>query len=643
MGIDRQQKRSAIQRVAMKLATYCRLGLGNVARVSSYRFQLRLGIHRVIRAQASSPRGDFFSHLPHRVSEENLHGETGNLHGVHHCQEWTSEGLLFGYHRFRLESDAPDWMCNRLTGQKFEGATNPWWRLHDFDSRVGDIKGVWELSRMDWVLAFSQHAALGEASQLTRLNDWLSDWCQSNPAYLGPNWKCGQEASIRVIHLLIAAHFLGQLVKPSLALTDFIAMHLQRISPTLSYAVGQSNNHATSEAAALFIGGEWLASQGHADGNRWSKTGRLCLENRARRLISPDGTFSQYSVNYHRLMLDAFSVSAWWQRHRNLAPFSDQLHLQLSSATDWLHVLVDDETGEAANIGANDGANLLPLTRAAYRDFRPSVCLAMCLFRNCHAYPDDPNSQGTLRWFGLVPNRTAPKQTETPIADSRIANDGGFAVLKSEEMKVVLRYPRFRFRPSQADALHLDLWVGSANVLRDAGSYSYNTDQATLDYFNGPAGHNTVQFDSHDQMPRISRFLFGSWLKTRVFKSPELTAQRQQLSASYRDSWGASHQRTVVVENGLVNVTDSVGGFADQAVLRWRMIPGDYQLTIDGQAISVVGGKHKLTVTVSVPLERAELVQGWESLFYGQKSHLPVLEVQISKPGRFVTTYEHLT
>jgi hypothetical protein len=61
----------------------------------------------------------------------------------------------------------------------------------------------------------------------------------------------------------------------------------------------------------------------------------------------------------------------------------------------------------------------------------------------------------------------------------------------------------FRFRPSQADALHLDFWLAGSNVLRDAGSYSYNTEPEWLNVFPGHnASHNTVQFDDRDQMPR---------------------------------------------------------------------------------------------------------------------------------------------
>jgi hypothetical protein len=57
----------------------------------------------------------------------------------------------------------------------------PWWQIPDFDPVVGDIKLIWELSRMDWVLALAQRARQAEPGALDRLNAWLNDWCMLNP------------------------------------------------------------------------------------------------------------------------------------------------------------------------------------------------------------------------------------------------------------------------------------------------------------------------------------------------------------------------------------------------------------------------------------------------------------------------------
>ena len=86
-----------------------------------------------------------------------------------------------------------------------------------------------------------------------------------------------------------------------------------------------------------------------------------------------------------------------------------------------------------------------------YRDFRPTVALAAVLFGDGRPWPDydDPRvsalgfTQGDHVW---------------PSPTSRSFDVGGYHVLRAGQAVVVLRYPRFRYRPSQADALHLDLW-----------------------------------------------------------------------------------------------------------------------------------------------------------------------------------------
>ena len=264
-----------------KASTAVELGLPNIARVASYRLGVKLGLNPVRRLQAAVPQGPFFERpaLP-PIPASPVSG-------------WQISAQLFSHWPFTLTAQPPDWLTNPFTGQRVAAPERGWWKIPDFDPAVGDIKLIWELSRMDWVIAFAQRARNGDAASLVRLNDWLADWCQQNPPYRGPNWKCGQEASIRVMQLAMAAMILGQVQQPGPGLCDLVRLHLQRIAPTVQYAMAQDNNHGTSEAAALYIGGGWLAALGVAEGVQWQQTGRYWLENRAARLIGPDGSFSQ--------------------------------------------------------------------------------------------------------------------------------------------------------------------------------------------------------------------------------------------------------------------------------------------------------------------------------------------------------------
>jgi hypothetical protein len=605
-----------------KTRTALALGLLNIARATWYRLGLKLGFNPVRRLQAVAPHGPFFR-MP------TLGGRP-----VPPVSGWQTSALLFSYWPYGVTSQAPDWLANPLTGERMAAPERVWWQIPDFDPEVGDIKVIWELSRMDWVVAFAQHARNGDSAALTRLNDWLSDWCMRNPPYCGPNWKCGQEASIRVMHLAMAAQILGQAHQIMPGLRDLVHLHLKRIAPTIKYAMAQDNNHGTSEAAALFIGGSWLASIGQADGERWEQAGRRWLENRAVRLIGVDGGFSQYSLNYHRMMLDTFCIAEVWRRHIVRPAFSKRFDVRARAATQWLYRMVSPVNGEGPNVGANDGARLLQLTDSAYRDYRPSMQLAMALFADQRAYSAEGPWNHPLQWLDVqMPQVPAPQ----PV--SKVADDGGFAVLRRGNAMAMLRYPRFRFRPSQADALHLDLWQEGDNLLSDAGSYSYNTEEQWLIYFGGTASHNTVQFDDRDQMPRLSRFLFGDWLKTSDIEPLTQDAKGTHFSARYCDSHRACHRRRISLGESHLTVVDEVAGFARKAVLRWRLAAGDWRL--DGLRLTNISGDgaHVLTVKANMPVVRCELIQGWASLHYLEKTPVPVLEIEIQQPGTLTTEY----
>jgi hypothetical protein len=606
---------SAITRIRTGLA----LGPRNIVRALAYRMGVRTRVHPALRLHADFVPGPFF-----RSPEV-----TRSLPAR---REWIAETHVFGRWAFPISDTPPNWSANPLDDTRFPAADRPWWRIDDFGAGL-DIKTVWEFSRFDWAIAFSQQAASGNIQAFERLEAWLTDWITRNPPYLGPNWKCGQEASIRVIHLAAAALILRQLDVPEPGLVRLIELHLARIAPTTAYAVSQDNNHGTSEAVALFVGGSWLAAMGSSRGERWGRQGRTLLEERIARLVGRDGGFSQYSINYHRLMLDTLSFAEVWRRQNELPPFSERLTERAAVAADWLFAQVHRESGDAPNVGANDGAHILRLTDEPYRDYRPSTDLAIALFRDLRAYPLLPSGDVTLAWLGVA----VPAGILSPPA-SRIDWDNGFAVLRGSRAMALMRFPRYRFRPSQADALHVDLWLDGTNLLRDGGSFGYNEDERWTNYFNGTQGHNTVQFDGRDQMPRLGRFLFGDWSNTSEVNFYPSNAC-QAFAAAYRDRQNASHRREVTLNEECLDVVDTVAGFRERAVLRWRLPPGEIRR--DGQRVYF--GNCVIEIGATVSIVRFDIVEGWESRYYLERSPTPVIEIEIEAPGKFYTRVHWLS
>ncbi len=601
-----------------------RLGLLNIIRVVRYRVLLKLQLHPVCRLRAEIVPGDFFQ-------------KVSNFRTLKASQAWLTTLKYFDWFEVSVpEGGKPNWFSRPFSGEEDWPSDGPWWKPATSIKNGGDIKEVWDLSRFNWLLAMAQRAANGDNAELDRLNSWLRDWSEKNPPYMGPNWGCGQEASIRVMHLAIAAVILEQDKSPLPAILSFIRVHLARIAPTLSYALSQDNNHGVLEAAGLFIGGEWLyAVTGDAQARKWADLGRKWLEERASRLISPDGGFSMYSVSYHREFLDALTICEYWRRRFERPRFSPEFIERAKVAALWLKAMTSPVSGDAPNIGGNDGTRLFPMVDTGYRDFRPSVQIACVIFSGARAYSSDGPWDLPLNWLEIP-------LPENVLEDdgNRLFDDCGFARLSGigadDDSQVFIRYPRFRFRPSHADGLHLDFWLNGQNLLRDGGSFSYDVGLGFTDYFMGARSHNTVQFDNRDQMPRLGRFLFGEWLGAGERQISHIEAGGASFEVSYEDHKGANHFRSVVLGINSLYVKDAVGGFCRSAVLRWRLMPGEWCLR-DG---AVSNGKQTLSFSSDVPICRAELVSGWESRYYRSKDQVPVLEVEINQPGTLITQFD---
>lgn len=408
-----------------------------------------------------------------------------------------------------------------------------------------------------------------EANRWTGLADpeaVCTAWMAANPPFAGPNWQCGQEAALRVLHLS------GQLARPMPSWAGpVLAAHARRIAANPAYAMAQDNNHPISEAAGLLACGLMLEAP------RLAARGARRLEAAVARLVAPDGGFAQPSPAYHRLMLDVL-VAAETLRRRWGGPPPALAHA--AAATDLLRQFTCPHSGALPRIGHQDGSAF-----DGGQDARDSLARAEVLFGATTARP---------AW--------------------RAAGFHGWAVGGA---RAILRDGGNRFRPAHADFLHLDLWDGPLNLLRDGGTGAYNPapeDAWWLEHFWSVTAHNTVQFDGEEPMPRVSRFLHARWPTTG--------------DGWMRDWRGRTHARVVEAQGREWRVTDRLEGPFRRATMRWRLAPGAWRLTDHG----VEGPAASIQVSGAVQLE-----QGWESLAYGEVSPCPVLLAELG-PARHAET-----
>ena len=238
---------------------------------------------------------------------------------------------------------------------------------------------------------------------------------------------------------------------------------------------------------------------------------RKSLIERCDFLISQDGTFSQKSINYHRVVVDTLSWVLFFNDFFKQEKLPKKTINKLKKLGAWqIKLIASHKSGFAPNIGANDGAMFENLHNSDFKDYRPSTQLFFALLSNKKVFElDEENYNEPLYWrqieFQKLKMLEATERISTNLDDDLV-------ILCSKHTKIYIKIPKNDFRPNSCDTFHTDIWYKNKNIFSDSGSYSYNSKQFK-DYFNSISAHNSLQFENLEPMPKISRFLYGKWLK----------------------------------------------------------------------------------------------------------------------------------
>lgn len=543
-----------------------------------------------------------------------------------------------------------NWLRDPVADRQHDGRRH-WCDSPTFTTRLGDVKDVWEPSR------FACAYWLVRAYALTRDEKYPSafwqmfeEWCRQNPPNMGPNWKCGQEAAVRVFAWCFAlfGFWQARATTPErvVDMAKMIALHGERIAGNIGYAISQKNNHGLSESIGLMTIG--LLFPEFKSAPQWLARGRRVLEQEVRRQIYDDGSYVQHSTNYHRVMLHD---CLWAIRIAELndRPLSKELTDRVGRAGAFLHELLEVESGDVPNYGANDGALVLPLTACGYRDFRPAVQAARFQATGRRVLEDGPWDE-MLVWLYGADSLAADRQSTPP--SSRRFDVGGYYTLRDKDRWCMIRCHTYRDRPAHVDMLHVDLWYRGVNVLGDSGSYRYYCpDEPEAEhYFKDISAHNSIEIEGRGPLALVSRFLWLPWPRAKCIEHTGETWIGEH-HAYDRAPQRAVHRRAVHFDrDGDVTITDDVMGRGSAHIkLFWHLTDAACRPREDGFGVQLQTERGPVTVAVQGPPGISQALLrgrsdegrffGWTSLYYGQRTPRPVLVIEgrWKLPVRLVT------
>lgn len=423
------------------------------------------------------------------------------------------EFCFFSSEWYRLEKEY-DWVTNPDTGYKYD-VTKHWTQVEDIVEEAGDIKYVWEKSRFSFLYDLIRHEQHTGEAHAAFVFFQILDWIHKNPLNCGPNYKCSQEISLRVLNWVFALYY----YRNAAELTDDIFNpvirsiygQMKHVRTNIHFSrIAVRNNHAITETLALYIVG--LLFPQFPEAAEWKRKGKKWFEEEIEYQIAGDGTYLQFSMNYHRVVVQVLTWAIALS-DRNNERFSDVVYERAYQALNFLYQCQDEITGWLPNYGANDGALFFKLNDAHYRDCRPQLdalhylLTGKGLYENCSGFEDRSWYLPDLKVCSERKLFAPLKRANGPVSFSV----GGYYLIRENDCLTFIRCGKYRDRPGHADNLHIDIWYKGENLLMDGGSYKYNTDFGSQKYFSGTESHNTVMIGSYDQMKKGARFIWFNW------------------------------------------------------------------------------------------------------------------------------------
>ncbi len=406
-----------------------------------------------------------------------------------------------------------DWHTNTDTGYRYNPLQH-WTEIPDQSPVAGDIKYVWEKSRFAYLYTLIRYDYHASKDQSGYVFSEIESWIEANPINCGPNWWCSQEMSLRILNWTFALNYYKN--SPELTAVRFekiihsIYWQLKHIEANINFSrITVRNNHAISETLCLYLGG--LLFPFFKESTTWKQKGKSWFEEEIAYQIYEDGTFLQFSMNYHRVVVQLLTWGIILAE-KNKERFSDVVYERANKSLQFLQTCQDQITGWLPNYGNNDGALFFKLNNAHFRDYSPQLAALGAALGQTERNVED------VGWYGVdeewrINQPKSNLQNPKPQTALSAFENAGYYVLRESNSITFVRCGAYKDRPFQADNLHLDIWVNGENLLLDAGTYKYNTDEQWIRYFAGSASHNTVMLGGFDQMRKGPRFVWYDWVR----------------------------------------------------------------------------------------------------------------------------------
>jgi hypothetical protein len=496
--------------------------------------------------------------------------------------EWEVLGVV------RTDLVQPDWFLDPVAGRRSVQDRHAFRIDHRSEEQVGNVKQVWELSRLQhltllataWFLTHDERYA-------RRVADQVRSWWRENPFLSGVHWTSGIELGIRLVSLAWIRRLLDDwpgaadlFERDALAVRQ-IRWHQQYLAAFPSRG-SSANNHVIAEAAGQLVAS--CAFPWFAESERWRRRSARLLERELVRNTFPSGIGRELASDYQCFIAELGFLAAA-EAEACGHPLADVVWERLCAMADSAAALVDQKMRPPRQGDSDEGRALL-LDAPMPNRWPSLLALADALVGRLDWWPRPPAGAGGVIIGAMAGARhhLAGRPAQRP---SRFA-DAGITLLRTAGYD---HLPEIWCRcdggphgylsiaaHAHADALSVEVRYGGVEILADPGTYCYHGEPPWRSYFRSTIAHNTAELGGRSQSSEGGPFMWTSHAHAReveVIDDGDIATWTAEHDGYASLDPPALHRRSVLLDRASrsIDITDEIEGGSHDIRLAFHLGP----------------------------------------------------------------------